>query len=191
MSLVKIGVQGDRGSFSEDAALIFAKNHGIKNYEIIYQVSSINVLKGIENQTTQYGIFAMENAQGGVVIESVEALAAYSCKIVEMFHIPISQNLLSLEDIYLGDITEIHSHQQALMQCKNYLAENFWSRNLIEESDTAIAAKKLSDGLLPSTAGVIGNKACANLYGLKIIESDIHDLKNNLTLFLGVEPLDA
>jgi len=24
------------------------------------------------------------------------------------------------------------------------------------------------------------------LYGLKVIKSDIHDLKNNLTLFLGV-----
>ena len=187
MSLVKIGIQGAKGSFSEIAGETFARNHGIENFEIVFQISSEMVLKGVENGATEYGVFAMENAQGGVVIESVEALAAHKCKIVEMFHIMISQNLLALEDIYLGDITEIHSHQQALRQCRNYLSEHFWTRPLIEADDTAEAARRLSEGKLTKTAGVIGNKACAELYGLKIIELDIHDLKNNLTLFLGIK----
>ena len=187
MSLVKIGIQGGKGSFSEIAGKTFARNHSIENFEIVFQISSEMVLKGVESGTTEYGVFAMENAQGGVVIESVEALAAYRCKIVEMFHIMISQNLLALEDIYLGDITEIHSHQQALRQCKNYLSEHFWTRPLIEADDTAEAARRLSEGKFTKTAGVIGNKSCAELYGLKIVESDIHDLKNNLTLFLGIE----
>ncbi|GIT66066.1 MAG: hypothetical protein Ct9H300mP24_4440 [Candidatus Neomarinimicrobiota bacterium] len=33
----------------------------------------MNVLNGISDNTIDVGIFAMENAQGGVVIESVEA----------------------------------------------------------------------------------------------------------------------
>jgi prephenate dehydratase len=147
------------------------------------------VLEGVGNGSTDFGIFAMENAQGGVVIESVEALAAHKCNIVEMFHIPISQNLLALEGVFLGDVTDIHSHQQALRQCRDYLSEHFWTRPLIEADDTAEAARRLSEGKLPKTAGVIGNKNCAELYGLKIIEEDIHDLKNNLTLFLGIEAL--
>ncbi len=187
MSVVKIGIQGGKGSFSEIAGVTFAKNHGIENFEIVFQISSEMVLDGVESGVTEYGVFAMENAQGGVVIESVEALAVHQCKIVEMFHIKISQNLLTLEDIYLGDITEIHSHQQALRQCRNYLSEHFWTRPLIEADDTAEAARRLSEGKLTKTAGVIGNKACAELYGLKIIEKDIHDLKNNLTLFLGIK----
>ena len=187
MSLVKIGIQGAKGSFSEIAGETFARNHGIENFEIVFQISSEMVLKGVENGATKYGVFAMENAQGGVVIESVEALATHRCKIVEMFHIMISQNLLALEDIYLGDITEIHSHQQALRQCRNYLSEHFWTRPLIEADDTAEAARRLSEGKLTKTAGIIANKACAELYGLKIIELDIHDLKNNLTLFLGIK----
>jgi len=189
MSLVKIGIQGGKGSFSEAAGEIFARNHGIENFEIIFQISSEMVLKGVEDGSTEFGVFAMENAQGGVVIESVEALAVHRCKIVEMFHIPISQNLLALDDVFLGDITEIHSHQQALRQCRNYLSEHFWTRPLIDADDTAEAARRLSEGKLSKTAGVIGNKSCAELYDLKIIEADIHDLKNNLTLFLGIEAL--
>ena len=189
MKSVKIGIQGGKGSFSEEAAQVFAVNHGIDNHEIRYLISSKVVLKDVESGKVNFGILAMENAQGGVVIESVEAMAEYRCRILEMFHISVSQNLLAKEDIYIGDITEIHSHQQALRQCKDYLAEHFWTRPLIEADDTAEAARRLSQGKLPNNAGVVGSKYCAELYGLNILEEDIHDLKHNLTLFLGVEKL--
>jgi prephenate dehydratase len=186
---MKIGIQGGKGSFCEEAAQTFSLNHGIKDPEIIYLISSGAVLEGVETGKVDYGVFAMENAQGGVVIESVEAMAEYRCLIVDMFHITISQNLLTKEDIHIGDITEIHSHQQALRQCKDYLAEHFWTCPLIEADDTAEAARRLSQGKLSKTCGVVGSKYCAEIYELKILQEDIHDLKHNLTLFLGVEKL--
>ena len=73
---------------------------------------------------------------------------------------------------------------------KNYLSENFWTRPLIEEDDTAESARRLSQKKLPETAGVIANKACADIYGLEVLEKSIHDLKHNLTLFIGVCKLD-
>ena len=189
MKLNKIGIQGGKGSFSEGAAKVFIKNYGIKDYEIVYLISSMAVIGAVESNEVCFGIFAMENAQGGVVIESVEALAEFRCRIVEMFHIPVSQNLLALHDVFIGDITEIHSHQQALRQCKDYLAKHFWTRPLTEADDTAEAARRLSEGKLPKTAGVVGSKYCAELYNLNIVEKDIHDLKHNLTLFLAVEKI--
>lgn len=187
--MTSIGIQGGKGSFSEQAAHEFSNNHGLEGADIIYQISSETVLAGVESGETDYGIIAMENAQGGVVIESVEALAKYRCDILEMFHIPVDQNLLGLAGTHVGDLTEIHSHQQALRQCKDYLGEHFWTRPLIEEDDTAEAARRLAEGKLSSTSGVIANKACADLYGLEILQESIHDLKHNLTLFLGVKKL--
>ena len=186
-----IGIQGGKGSFSEDAANIFTKNHGLEKVEIKYLISSEAVLSAVESGVTDYGIFAMENAQGGVVIESVKALAKYRCKIMEMFHISVDQNLLGLPGINIGDISEIHSHQQALRQCKDYLSEHFWTRPLIEEDDTAEAARRLSEGKLAKTAVVIANKKCAQLYNLELVEENIHDLKNNLTLFLGIRKFET
>ncbi|SVE39721.1 uncharacterized protein METZ01_LOCUS492575, partial [marine metagenome] len=52
----------------------------------------MNVLNSLSDKKIDVGIFAMENAQGGVVIESVEALAENKCKIVDMFYVEISQN---------------------------------------------------------------------------------------------------
>ncbi len=182
----KIGIQGAQGSFSEEAAGIFVKNHGLDPAEITYLISSEAVLAAVEAEDVDYGVFAMENAQGGVVIESVDALAHHRCRIIEMFYVNVRQNLLVRPGVLIGDITEIYSHQQALRQCKDYLAEHFWSRPLVEAEDTAQAAAQLRDGVLPETAAVIASRSCAELYGLAIAAEDIHDLKHNLTLFLGV-----
>jgi len=185
-----IGIQGIEGSFSEEAAKSYCQKFGITDFELEYLLSSMNVLDGLTKKTIDTGIFAMENAQGGVVIESVEALAKNQCKIIDMFYVEISQNLLAKDHIALGDIEEIHSHEQALKQCKDYLAEKFWSKKLVEQDDTAKAAQDLAEGKLPNHVGVIASKNSAEKYGLNILDNDIHDLKKNLTLFLAVERID-
>ena len=187
----KVGIQGLEGSFSEQAAKFYCDKFDINDFELAYLVSSMNVLNGISDNTIDVGIFAMENAQGGVVIESVEALAENKCKIIDMFYIEISQNLMAKENISLGEIEEVHSHEQALKQCKDYLAEKFWSKKLVETDDTAKSAQDLSLGKLSDNVAVIASKQSAEKYGLNIIEHDIHDLKKNLTLFLAVERLDG
>jgi len=182
----RVGIQGAEGSFSEEAALEFCQRHGIEDIELVYLITSAGVLEAVEAEEVDIGIMAMENAQGGVVIESMIALAEYRCKILEMFHIHVEQCLLGKPGMPIGDISHIHSHPQALRQCREYLADKFWSRPLIQEEDTAYAAKRLADETLPDTAAVIGSRRCGELYGLDVLAAGIQDLKNNLTLFLGV-----
>ena len=97
---------------------------------------------------------------------------------------------MAKDSISLGEIEEIHSHEQALKQCKDYLAEKFWSKKLVETDDTAKSAQDLASGKLADNIAVIASKQSAEKYGLNIIDHDIHDLKKNLTLFLAVERLD-
>ena len=189
--MIKVGIQGIEGSFSEQAAKSYCEKFGISDYELAYLVGSMNVLNSLTDGSIDTGIFAMENAQGGVVIESIEALAKNQCEIIDMFYIEISQNLLAKNGVALGDIEEIHSHQQALKQCKDYLAEQFWSKKLVEEDDTAKAAQDLSEGKLSENVAVIASKFSAEKYGLNILQKDIHDLKRNLTLFLAVKKLSS
>tara|TARA_B100000427_G_scaffold112139_1_gene92969 strand:- start:15 stop:590 length:576 start_codon:yes stop_codon:yes gene_type:complete len=186
----KVGIQGLEGSFSEQAAKFYCNKFDIQDFELVYLVSSMNVLNGLNNNEIDVGIFAMENAQGGVVIESVKALAENNCKIIDMFYVEISQNLMAKDSISLGEIEEIHSHEQALKQCKDYLAEKFWSKKLVETDDTAKSAQDLASGKLGDNVAVIASKQSAEKYGLNIVDNDIHDLKKNLTLFLAVERLD-
>lgn len=184
-----IGIQGVAGSFSETAAHKFIQDYRLNNTKIAYLTSTENVLDALTQQKTNYGIFAIENAQGGVVLESIYALAAHQCHIIQLLHIPVSQNLLVRPGTRIADINAIYSHRQALRQCRNYLADNHWSCQLVEADDTAASAQRLATGELPQTGAVIANVACAALYDLEVLAADIQDLKNNLTLFAAVERL--
>ena len=122
----------------------------------------------------------MGNAQGGDVIESVKALAKYCCTIIDMFHIPIGQNLIAFPRIDFETIIETHSHRQALRQYREFLATNFEGCSLIEDNDIAKSTRHLKAEELPKTPTIIANEACAEIYDLQLLKENTHDLKNNL-----------
>ena len=67
-----------------------------------------------------------------------------------------------------------------------YLRNQWPKAQLVEWEDTATAARDLKNGKLPKNCAVIAAKAAAELYGLKILEASVQDLKFNFTTFLAV-----
>jgi prephenate dehydratase len=68
-----------------------------------------------------------------------------------------------------------------------YLKRRWGEVELQEYSDTAEAAKDLGAGKLSDSTAVIAPRACADLYGLEILEEGIQDLKFNFTSFICAE----
>ncbi|MDO8954628.1 MAG: prephenate dehydratase domain-containing protein [Gammaproteobacteria bacterium] len=183
---MRIGVQGAIGSFSEAAGKkwLSSQNH---TADIDYLISAHNVLSALDNGSIDYGVIAISNNRGGIVLESIEALAQYQCKIIDRLSLLVQQNLLVLPGTKLDDIREIHSHHQALRQCRDYIYEYLSGAKLIEAEDTALSAERLQTGLLPKTAAVIASRQCAELYGLSILQENVHDITRNETLFLVLQ----
>ena len=130
----------------------------------------------------------MENARGGVVHESIHALAKARCSVRSMFHIQVNQCLLARSGVDFDEISEIRSHPQALKQCSRYLKGKFKHIPHIESKDTAEAARKLAAGDYQDTTAVIAPARSAEIYNLEILELGIQDLQDkNKTLFLVVE----
>ncbi|MFA6171663.1 MAG: prephenate dehydratase domain-containing protein [Patescibacteria group bacterium] len=179
-----IGVSGNKGSFTEEAAKHYCTEEKIQNYELAYLTSVENVLRDLGKGKIDKGVFPIENSTGGVVIEAVEAMARYIFAIEKMFEIEIKMNLLMKKGIKPEDIKSITSHQQALRQCRMYLKRKYPKAELCEYPDTATAAKDLADGVLPETTAVIAPKICAELYDLELAEEGIQDLKFNFTSFI-------
>lgn len=176
---------GIHGSFSEEAALDYAREHGLGEIEIVECISSKRVLEAVTEGAVDLGVFALENSNGGVVYESVYAMAAHCFHIDDLFEIDVNQALLvhpSLPD--REAVTRIASHQQALRQCRMWLRHHFPTTPVTEESDTAAAARMLATGELPPTTAVIAAERCAELFGLTLLERRIQDLKFNFTTFV-------
>ncbi len=182
-----VGVSGKKGSFSEEAAEYYLKRIGKKNYRLLYLTSVENVLSALEREKIDLGIFPIENSNGGIVYEAVQAMSRHNFNIKKFFEIDIQHCLLVLPQTLPQQITGIASHPQALKQCRMYLKRKWPKMELIEWKDTALAAKNLAEGKMPSSTAVIAPERSAELYNLDILESGIQDLKFNFTTFLAVE----
>ena len=182
-----IGYQGIPGSFSEEAARNYIQEENLGDIETKACLTSRNVMESLYTYEIDRGIIAMENARGGVVHESIHALAKARCKVRSMFHIQVNQCLITKRGVDQKEITEVRSHPQALKQCSRFLKENFAKVPHIEAEDTAEAARKLHMGEYSDTTAVIAPARAAELYELSVNQFGIQDLKDNKTLFLVVE----
>ncbi|MCK4891851.1 MAG: prephenate dehydratase [Candidatus Pacebacteria bacterium] len=187
MKKIIIGVSGDIGSFSEQAANEYATKNNLKNYRIEHIISVEKVFAKLDKKEIDLGIFPIENSNGGIVIESVKAISKHIFKIKSIFEIPVIHCLLTKSGIDKEDVKNIASHDQALKQCKDYLKKNWNGADLQETEDTGKSAKDLSEGKLSKYTAVLAPESCATLYGLIVMEKGIQDLKFNFTNFLAVE----
>jgi prephenate dehydratase len=85
----------------------------------------------------------------------------------------------------LSDITEVHSHPMALLQCKEFFKSQPHIK-LVEDADTAETAKRISDNSLKGIAA-IAPKMAAQLYRLEIIAPEIQTIQNNATRFIIIK----
>jgi len=183
---VILGVSGDIGSFSEEAALKYIEQSNLC-FELKYLIDIEGVLSSLSENSIQYGIFPVVNLRGGLVKTAFEAMGKYHFKYKENISIKIEHNLITKNEVSLNEITTIVSHPQAFAQCQKYLKSNFPNIEYIEWKNTALAARNLSDGLFPLNTAIIGHKKTASLYNLKIREEKIQDELQNLTTFIIVE----
>lgn len=187
---VTYGIQGGQGSFNEEAILYYLERAGVKRYQIRYLYTSENVMRALHGGEIDRGQFAIHNSVGGMVDESIQAMASCKFKIVDQFAIKIAHALMIRSDARLSDITTIMTHPQVLAQCKQSLAQKYPQLKLTsgvgELIDHAMVARKLGQKKLPKCIATMGSNVLAKLYSLKIIEDNLQDAKENYTSFLHV-----
>jgi len=181
------GIQGGKGSFNEEAILDYVKRHEIGKYKIKYLYTSEKVLRAIHEGDVDFGLFAVHNAAGGVVSESMRAMAKYKFEIVEEFSILIRHCLMKRKDISENSIKTIMAHSQVFLQCAETLKKRY--PNLVQKvgegdmQDTAVAAHALSIGKISKNTYILGPRILSTIYNFDTIAENLQDLKNNLTGF--------
>lgn len=181
---MKIAYQGIEGSFSELAAIRFAEKEGLVGYELLPVVTSEDVCHNLENGIAEYGVVAIGNSIGGPVYETKKALEKRDFKHISKVAIPISQCLFKFsQDTPDEEIKFVASHEQALTQCKNTINHMFPDIKKILVEDTALAAKKLREGILKPDTAVICSIRAGELYELFLMKEGVQDESENMTTF--------
>lgn len=175
---IKIGYQGVKGSFSEEAMIEF---FGENQYAINYS-NFEDVFIALEKDEIDYGILPFENSCTGAITSVYDLLSKYGFYIVGEECIKIKQNLVGIKGAKIEDIEEVYSHPQGFEQSKIFL-KNHQDLKLIYFHNTAMSAKYVSDLNDKSKAAIASTRA-AEIYGLDIISEEINDNETNNTKFV-------
>jgi prephenate dehydratase len=181
MDIVKIGFQGESGSYSEIAALTFFSK--FKSCFIPFR-SFQDLFDNVDNSHIDAAIVPIENSIEGSVNEAYDLLVEKHLFVTGEIYQRI-RHCLIVNKQYREPKT-VFSHPQALAQCRNYIRKK--SLESVPLYDTAGSVKFIKEHAMLD-ASAIASKRSAEIYDMKIIEEGIEDKNNNFTRFLIVSKI--
>ncbi|MGQ0606171.1 MAG: prephenate dehydratase [Candidatus Nitrosotenuis sp.] len=170
----KISFQGERGAYSEDAAISF-----FKDVETVPLPTFLEVIESTENNVTQHSVLPIENSLEGSVGESYDLLLSTNLSVVGEIYYRVRHCLIGFDG--MEGIDTVYSHPQALGQCRKFIQK--YKLNTIPTYDTA-GSVKIIKKLGKKNICCIASKRASEIHGVPIILEGIEDNTNNYTRFL-------
>lgn len=174
----KIAIQGIKGSFHHQVAQNYFQSH----IELEECLSFPDLVKSLKKNQVHKGIMALENSIAGSIIPNYALIDQNDLHIIGEYYLDIHMNLMVLKGQRIEDITEVHSHPIALLQCAVFFRQ-YPHIKLVESVDTAETAQRIQLQQLKGI-GAVAAPIAAEMYGLKIIAAGIHTIKSNKTRFV-------
>lgn len=178
---IRIAYLGIPGSFS----FIAAQKYFGKNITMLGNDTIKKVFASLTGQQAGFGVVPVENSTTGSILETYDQLMENNLSILGEVRLKIHHNLLGLiKNTSAKNISRCFSHPQAISQCEAFFEKNPQIKSVFT-NDTATAAKMLTKNKKPDEAAIAA-AATAQIYGLKILKTNIEDNKNNFTRFVVV-----
>ena len=174
-----VACQGVAGANSQIAA---EKLFG-SPYEMFFKTFE-GVFSAIDKGLCEYGVLPIENSTAGQVNAVYDLMMKYRFYIVRSVRVKVDHNLMVKPGTKKEEIREIFSHEQALMQCAEYL-KGFPGVKITAVENTAVAARMVQESEEPGVA-CLCTRACEQLYHLECLEKSVQDHGGNYTRFICI-----
>ncbi|MCK6625927.1 MAG: prephenate dehydratase [Anaerolineae bacterium] len=181
MTSLRVAFQGERGAYSEAAAVAF---FGDSVQPVPYNDFD-SVFDAVSKGQVDRGVLPVENSLAGSIHRNYDLLLRYELFIVGEVQIRIAHQLIALPGVSLNDIKKIYSHPQALAQCEQSITRLFPYVERVVTYDTAGSVKMIKEQNIRDGAGLASQRAAA-IYGMHILQPDMHDDAENYTRFVVV-----
>ena len=177
---MKIAFLGPEASFTQLTATQLFPND-----ELIPKSNILDCFLAVQNNEVDKAVVPLENSIEGTVSMTLDYLyQTPEIKIEAEAVMPIAHHLMIHPSQENEDsIEKIYSHPQALAQSFHFLNKKYPEVPKQDFASTAAAAKRVSENPDRKIAAV-ANKFAAELYGLKILNENIHDVVENHTRFI-------
>ncbi len=169
---------GPKGSYSSLAAQALAPGARELPCGSFYAAA-----EGLERGEADCAVLPVENTLQGAVTQNLDLLySAPDLVAVREYLLKIEHRLIAKAGAKLSDIRRVFSHEQAILQCGKFIAQNLPEAKIVYTDSTMQSVSRISE---PGDAGIVGSHVCAE--GLAFIGGNIADEPKNFTHFLLVE----
>ena len=173
-----VAFQGERGSFSEEAAY---KLLG-RRIRVLPRETFAATFQSVTRGPARYCLVPIENTLAGSIYENYDLLLENNLHIVAEVNLRIVHNLIAFPGTTLKGIRQIYSHPVALAQCGRFFSRHPKVQK-IPFYDTAGSVKMLAEKRLPGGAAIASGTAAA-VYHAQILKTHLEDHRENFTRFL-------
>lgn len=173
---MKIAIQGERGSFSHEAA-----EKMMPRCKVVPCARSAEVFDRVERGLVDAAVIPIENTLAGTVAEHADLLVSRSVFVQAEYSLRIVHNVIAAPAVRMSRVKKVLSHPVALDQCRDFFRQHP-SIESVPFYDTAGSVKHVVENHLQDAAGIAGRQA-AREYAGKILQAGIEDDKKNFTRF--------
>jgi prephenate dehydratase len=178
----RIAFQGERGAFSEQAAINLLGEH----ITAVPRSTFDSLFAAITDGSADLILAPIENALAGSVHRSYDLLLESNLTISGEVVIPIAMYLVGPPGAQWENVRSVESHPVALAQCERFFSEHPHIRRVVAE-DTAGSVANVVRAADASRAAIAGRRA-AKVYGAVILREHLEDDRANFTRFLLLSP---
>ena len=180
---LKVAFSGVEGAFAHIAALKIFPNATVLPHSDFKEAYN-----SVDEGKSDVVVLPIENSYAGEVGQNIDLIFGGNLYINGIYELEVHQNLLGIEGASVEDIKTVLSHPQALSQCHEYIKTHSFLAE--QTSNTALAAKTVAEKG-DKTLGAVASKETAEIYGLKVLESNINKSGENTTRFAVLSRVKA
>jgi 3-deoxy-7-phosphoheptulonate synthase len=142
------------------------------------------LFESVASGHVNFGVIPLENSLSGSIHENYDLLLKFDLKIIGEVKLRITHNLITHSQTELGAIRRIFATPQTFRQCRLFMEQHEeWEQIPVRDSVGAI--QRLRQNNDPREA-IIGIRAAATQYGLKILHESIETNPRNYTRFVVI-----
>lgn len=178
---LKVGYQGNHGTFSEIAALrYFADRPFIqKGYS-----NFTDILNDCDSGELDYALLPVENTTTGIIARTYDLFQKHHVHAVGEINVPIHDDLIVLPGTAIEDIREVYSHPEAISQCSRFFSEHPQMKPVYYQ-DTAKSVEYIKSCGRKEKAALASSRA-AEYYEMESLQKNVQNSMTNITRFFCV-----
>ena len=183
---MKIAYLGPAGTFSEEAARQCAG----PDDDLIPFASFPALVSAVETSVAQVAVLPIENSLEGSVSTTLDLLIHETkLQISREVVVPVHHCLIGVPGADITKIKTIHSHPQALGQCRRFISRVLPNAHETAALSTAGSVEDVIKQGDPTMAAIATERA-AQLYGGEVLARNIEDNQGNVTRFVALTDRD-